>query len=107
MAERLTDEQLREIAEDPWANWAAHVPVDLAAELLALRKVQTARHIETNSELHAVEPGTVVRATDGTIAARFNKTHGVVFGDDRPFPWIVLRAPAEILFDPTTKAARS
>lgn len=105
----LTDDELRDIA-DPWH------PIDevggsmrVLASLLA-REVLELRHparIETDAELQAVVPGTVVRGRDGTIAARFNEVHGVVFGDDRPFLWTVLRAPAEILYDPTPKAARS
>lgn len=45
-----------------------------------------------------VPAGTVVRAADGSIAARYDVERGVVFGDDRPFPWSVLRAPATILW---------
>ena len=48
----------------------------------------------TQDELAAVPHGTVVRCSDGTIAARYDDTRGVTFGDERPFPWAVLRAPA-------------
>lgn len=48
--------------------------------------------------LMTVPAGTVVRAVDGTIACRYDETRGVVFGDERPFPWTVLRAPAVVLW---------
>ena len=65
-----------------------------------------ARVIETDAELNDVPPGIVVRAKDGTIAARYDRVHGVVFGDDRPFPWSVLRAPATVLYEPGQEAQR-
>lgn len=49
-------------------------------------------------ELAALPPRCVVRAADGTIAARFNDELGVLFGDDRPFQWSVLRVPALLLW---------
>lgn len=48
--------------------------------------------------LDEVPVGTVVRAADGTIAARYDHQRGVIFGDDRPFPWEVLQAPAVVLW---------
>ena len=42
----------------------------------------------------------VFNQADGTIAARFDERHGVVFGDDRPFPWDVLRGPLTLLWHP-------
>lgn len=62
-------------------------------------------------DLSAAPVGTVVRAADGTIAARYDATRGVVFGDDRPFPWRILKAPAVVLWPqgatkPTTGAER-
>lgn len=56
------------------------------------------RRLTTDAEVAAVSTGTVVRAADGTIAARFDVERGVVFGDDRPFPWRVLKAPALVLW---------
>lgn len=54
--------------------------------------------LATDAEIAAVPTGTVVRAADGTIAARFDTERGVVFGDERPFAWNVLRAPALVLW---------
>lgn len=45
-----------------------------------------------------VPAGTVVHAADGTIACRYDETRGVVFGDERSFPWRVLNAPAVVLW---------
>jgi hypothetical protein len=50
------------------------------------------------AQLAAIPPRSVVRAADGTIAARFSDELGVLFGDDRPFPWSVLRVPALVLW---------
>lgn len=100
MSERLTDEQLHELiaAED----YALADPRELVAEVLEARTAARVRRIETDAELHAVAPGVVVRAKDGTIAARFDYELGVVFGYGEPFAWKALHAPAEILFDPET-----
>lgn len=102
MGDQPTDEQLRDIA-DPWhaldydLGELRVLAARLARELLTAAK---ARRIETDAELHAVGRGVVVRAKDGTIAARFDERFGVVFGDDRPFSWSALHAPATVLFDP-------
>ena len=60
---------------------------------------QRAHVIEDQEELQQLPRGVVVRAKDGTIAARFDSEYGVVFGDDRPFPWSVLQAPAVVLWE--------
>lgn len=59
------------------------------------------RLIATVDELEALPPGVVVATSGGTIAARFDDQHGVVFGDDRPFPWHVLEVefPATVLWE--------
>lgn len=62
------------------------------------------RHLGTDAHVAAVPIGTVVRADDGTIAARFDTERGVVFGDERPFPWAVLRAPAIVLWSVADQA---
>lgn len=108
MADRPTDERLRDIA-DPWhaldydLGELRVLAAGLARELLATRTAAKARRIETDAELHAVPERTVVRARDGSIAARANETRGVAFGDDRSFPWSALHAPATILFDPNAE----
>lgn len=58
------------------------------------------RILKTDAELATVVRGTVVHAKDGTIACRYDAERGVVFGDERPFPWSLLRAPATVLWSP-------
>lgn len=65
-------------------------------------EITSAYWIETADQLDAVPPGGVVRSDAGTIAARFDTTRGVVFGDDRPFEWSRLALPAELLWAPPT-----
>ena len=103
MSDRLTDEQLLELIDTE--DYALADPRELVAEVLESRMNAAARRIETDAELQAVARGVIVRTTTGTIAARFDELCGVVLGDDRPCIWEALRAPAEILFDPTTKGA--
>lgn len=65
--------------------------------------------ITTTTQLEAVPVGHVVRSAAGTIAARFDQDRGVVFGDNRPFPWIALELPATVLWPlpaPTVKPGR-
>jgi hypothetical protein len=59
-----------------------------------------ARQITTVEQLDAVPIGGVVRSELGSIACRFDETRGVVFGDDRPFPWQALSRPALLLWHP-------
>ena len=61
----------------------------------------------TQKDLDDAPVGTVVRAADGTIAARYDRQRGVVFGDDRPFPWKVLQAPAVTLWPRDDRQDRS
>jgi hypothetical protein len=66
------------------------------------------RHLLTDAEVQAAPLRSVLRVADGSIVARFDERYGVVFGDDRPFPWTVCRAPAIVLWldeDPTTPPA--
>lgn len=62
------------------------------------------RIIETPADLDRLPARSVVRSSAGTIAARFDGRNGVVFGDDRPFPWHQLALPATVLWSP--EAAR-
>lgn len=78
----------------------------VADDMIAAGWRPPARAIETDAELNDVPAGIVVRAKDGTIAARHPSGVGVVFGDDRPFPWSVLRAPATVLYEPGQEAQR-
>lgn len=56
--------------------------------------------IETAEELDQVPVGAVVRSDAGTIAARFDSRHGVLFGMVTPFPWHRLALPAIVLWSP-------
>ncbi|ANW63988.1 hypothetical protein BCA37_10630 [Mycobacterium sp. djl-10] len=60
--------------------------------------------IDTTDDLYAVPRGAVVLSRAGTIAARFDATNGVVFGDDRPFPWRELALPVVVLWSPEQPA---
>lgn len=65
--------------------------------------------ITTIPQLEAVPVGHVVRSAAGTIAARFDHDRGVVFGDNRPFPWTDLGLPVTVLWplpEPTVKPGR-
>lgn len=59
-----------------------------------------ARTVTTAAELDALPRGAVVRSTAGTIACRWDRTRGVVFGDDRSFAWSKLALPADVLYLP-------
>lgn len=48
----------------------------------------------------------VYNQADGTIAARFDETRGVVLGDDRSFPWDRLRGPLTLLWHPDDAAVQ-
>lgn len=60
-----------------------------------------ARVIETDEQLAALPYGVIVRSEMGTIAARYDQTRGVCFGDERSFPWVDLSLPATIVWEPT------
>lgn len=73
-----------------WQEWVDHFAD-------AWREACT---ISTDEELDAVPVGAIVRSSAGTIACRFDSTHGVVFGDERPFPWRKLALDALLLWHP-------
>lgn len=57
-----------------------------------------ARVITTDEELSGTVPdGTIVESAVGTIACRYDYGAGVVFGDDRPFPWQTLLLPVTVV----------
>lgn len=56
--------------------------------------------IETQEELDAVTPETVVMSSSGTIAVRHYNGEGVLFGINRFFPWDDLALPVQILHHP-------
>lgn len=59
--------------------------------------------ITTVDELVALPPESIVKTGGGTVACRFyDKIHGVLFGDERPFKWTILESelPAVLLWHP-------
>lgn len=54
--------------------------------------------IETEAERDALPRGCIVRSAGGTIACRYDATRGVVFGDERPFPWSSLQLPLTVIY---------
>ena len=58
------------------------------------------RVVTTAAELDAVPRGHVVYSADGSLACRFDRRYGVVFGDDRPFVWSCLELPATVVWSP-------
>lgn len=56
--------------------------------------------VETVQALKDLPVGVVVRSAAGTIACRADESAGVVFGDDRPFPWTSLMLPARVIWRP-------
>lgn len=90
---RISDElaaSLTEHIEDELFRYAS------TAELV----LQARTTITTVEELDRLPVGVVVRSAEGTIACRFDATRGVVFGDDRPFPWLRLALTARVLWTP-------
>ena len=53
--------------------------------------------ITTVEQLDRVPAGAIVQSAAGSIACRFDDRNGVVFGDDRPFPWHKLALPALLI----------
>lgn len=64
------------------------------------RLVREPRTVTTAAELDALPVGSVVRSSAGTIACKCEATRGIVFGDDRTFPWLKLATPATVLHAP-------
>jgi hypothetical protein len=74
----------------------AQVTEDLVTEL----KVARAEKQLDADALAVVPRGTIIRSAKGTIACRYDELLGVVFGDDRPFDWNRLSAPATLIWMP-------
>lgn len=76
---------------------------DLDAEDAAVPEMSVYEEITTPEGRDAVPAGGMVRSADGTIACRHPSGVGVVFGDERPFDWSVLRLPLTVI-DPDRTA---
>ncbi|WJJ10800.1 hypothetical protein P9990_19805 [Prescottella equi] len=68
-----------------------------AADAILAAGYSRPRVVETIDELLALPDKVIVESSAGTIAARFDDHCGVLFGDERPFPWIRLALPATVL----------
>ncbi|MFB7853767.1 hypothetical protein [Rhodococcus qingshengii] len=58
------------------------------------------RTVTSAAELDGLPVGSVVHSAAGTIAAKLDRTEGVVFGIHRSFQWSGLALPATVLFTP-------
>lgn len=66
----------------------------------AWREACTVRTVE---QLDALPPETVIKTEGGSIACRHYSGIGVVFGDERPFPWtssLATELPGVLLWHP-------
>lgn len=70
------------------------------ADLLVDRGWSKPRTVTSAAELDALPVGAVVHSAAGTIAAKLDRTEGVVFGIHRSFQWSGLALPATVLFTP-------
>ncbi|WP_458317141.1 hypothetical protein [Mycolicibacterium brisbanense] len=88
----------------PHSNALHDLAHDDVPVLLRVIEQLTPRRIETREELDALPPETIVKTQGGTVACRFyDRIHGVVFGDERPFKWpdhLVSELPATVLWSP-------
>ena len=53
--------------------------------------------VVSKQQLMELPVATIVRAFDGTVACRATVELGVVFGDERTFPWKILPLPVLIM----------
>lgn len=56
--------------------------------------------VATEDDRDALPPGVIVRSATGTIACRHFSGVGVIFGDERPFPWKSLTLPLTVIYIP-------
>jgi len=94
-AARFRDRQLDGQPTDADVEQVRHLAKAAIAALEEFRTVRTAAEVP----IRAV----VYNKADKSIVARFDHDHGVVFGDDRPFPWSdkYLRGPLRVLWHPS------
>ena len=71
-----------------------------AADIITAYLAAAQPVVETVQALKDLPVGVVVRSAAGTIACRADESAGVVFGDDRPFPWTSLMLPARVVWRP-------
>lgn len=73
---------------------------DLTAKEAVAAGWSKPRTANSAAELDALPVGAVVHSAAGTIAAKLDRTEGVVFGIHRSFQWSGLALPATVLFTP-------
>ncbi|RPA57284.1 hypothetical protein EF294_18615 [Gordonia oryzae] len=89
-----------------WTSWGAFsgfldwnaTPTTITELLKAWQSLRT-----INDPADVPERAIVLTQADGSLVCRFDHGHGVVFGDDRPFPWTstYLRGPLHLDWHPT------
>lgn len=89
------------LVEQPGYESVSHLDIDCTAlAQTALKALWDSRTVHSAADvpIRAV----AYNHADGSIVARFDHEHGVVFGDDRPFPWqnTYLRGHLTILWHP-------
>lgn len=80
---RLTDDQVREIADaDPWATYTASIPRQLAAEVLELRALRGRVTAMVDHGLHSEDPDEHDCAASPCWAVRLRQVLGIEETDD-------------------------
>lgn len=92
---RFKDRQLDGEPRDADVEHVRHLAKAAITALRAMRTIQSAADVPIRAVAY--------NEADGSIVARFDQDHGVVFGDDRPFPWHdrYLRGPFRLLWHPS------
>ncbi|MGB8403976.1 MAG: hypothetical protein WCE30_07905 [Mycobacterium sp.] len=92
---RFNDRQLDGEPSEADVEEVRHLAKAAIAALKDFRTVHSAADIPVRAVAY--------NEADGSIVARFDQEHGVVFGDDRPFPWQdrYLRGPFRVLWHPS------
>ncbi|GAT01252.1 hypothetical protein [Mycolicibacterium fortuitum] len=86
--------------EDADVEQVRHLAKAAIRALTDLRTVEDAADVPVRAVAY--------NKADGSIVARFDEENGVVFGDDRPFPWSskYLRGPFILLWPPVDGVAK-
>jgi hypothetical protein len=99
-AEKILNQPGRYMGRMGYRNQLNETLARLVPELVTELKAARAEQTLDAAGLAAVPRGAVIRSVKGTIACRYDELLGVVFGDDRPFDWNRLTAPATLLWIP-------
>lgn len=92
---------LEEAADEIEGFTVPGVPARMIAKAAITAYLAVAQPIvETEQALKDLPVGVVVRSAAGTIACRADESAGVVFGEERPFPWTSLMLPARVIWRP-------